>query len=103
MSDPTSAQTRQSLEPIFSPRSVAVVGASRNRESIGYALLHNLVMGHFQGAIYPINPHAESIHSLKAYRRIGDVPDPVDLAMIVGTRKTKKAKKSAAKKRAAKK
>ena len=75
MTDPTQAQTRASLEPIFSPRSVAVVGASRNRDSIGFALLHNLVMGQFQGAIYPINPHASSIHSLKAYPRIAEVPD----------------------------
>jgi acetyl coenzyme A synthetase (ADP forming)-like protein len=87
MSEPNPSQTRLSLEPIFSPRSVAVVGASRNRDSIGFALLHNLVMGQFQGAIYPINPQAESIHSLKAYPRIGDVPDPVDLAMIVVPRK----------------
>ena len=83
MSETPPASTRASLEPIFSPRSVAVVGASRNRESIGYALLHNLVMGQFQGAIFPINPHADSIHSLKAYPRIGDVPDPIDLAMVV--------------------
>ena len=83
MSDPTPSQTRASLEPIFSPRSVAVIGASRNRDSIGFALLHNLVMGEFQGAIFPINPHASSIHSLKAYPRIGDVPDPVDLAMVL--------------------
>ena len=85
MSEPTPGATRASLEPIFSPRSVAVVGASRNRESIGFALLHNLVMGQFQGAIYPINPHAESIHSLKAYPRIGHVPDPVDLGVVMRT------------------
>jgi acetyl coenzyme A synthetase (ADP forming)-like protein len=82
MSEPTPAETRTSLEPIFSPRSVAVIGASRNRESIGFALLHNLVMGEFQGTIFPINPHAGSIHSLKAYPRIGAVPDPVDLAVV---------------------
>ncbi len=83
MSEPNENQTRTSLEPIFSPRSVAVVGASRNRDSIGFALLHNLVMGEFQGAIFPINPHASSIHSLKAYPRIGAVPDPVDLAVVM--------------------
>ncbi|MFQ5348859.1 MAG: acetate--CoA ligase family protein [Thermoanaerobaculia bacterium] len=83
MSDSHPGTTRASLEAIFSPRSVAVVGASRNRDSIGFALLHNLVMGEFQGAIFPINPHASSIHSLKAYPRIGAVPDPVDLAMIM--------------------
>ncbi|MHC4420497.1 MAG: acetate--CoA ligase family protein [Planctomycetota bacterium] len=71
------------LDPIFSPRSIAVVGASRNRDSIGFALLHNLVLSEFQGAIYPINPHAQSIHSLKAYPSIKAVPDPVDLAVIM--------------------
>ena len=83
MSDTPAGRTRATLEPIFSPRSVAVIGASRNRESIGYALLHNLVMGEFEGAIFPINPHAGSIHSLKAYPRIGAVPDPVDLAVVM--------------------
>ena len=76
------SDTRRSLEPIFSPRSVAVVGASRRRDSIGFALLHNLVMEEFDGAIYPVNPSASSIHSLKAYPSIGAIPDPVDLAMV---------------------
>jgi acetyl coenzyme A synthetase (ADP forming)-like protein len=71
------------LDPIFSPRSIAVVGASRNRESIGFALLHNLVLAEFRGAIYPINPKAQSIHSLKAYPSIAAVPDPVDLAVVM--------------------
>ena len=83
MSDTTPSRTHRELEPIFAPRSVAVIGASRNRDSIGFALLHNLVMGEFQGAIFPINPQAGSIHSLKAYPRISDVPDPVDLAVVM--------------------
>ncbi|MEZ5330669.1 MAG: acetate--CoA ligase family protein [Thermoanaerobaculia bacterium] len=70
------------LDPIFRPQSVAVIGASRNRDSIGFALLHNLVMNEFQGALFPVNPHAASIHSLKAYPSILEVPDPVDLAVI---------------------
>jgi acetyl coenzyme A synthetase (ADP forming)-like protein len=74
---------RRPLDPIFSPRSIAVVGASRNRESIGFALLHNLVLGEFRGAIYPINPHAQSIHSLKAYPTVAAVPDPIDLAVVM--------------------
>jgi acetyl coenzyme A synthetase (ADP forming)-like protein len=71
-----------SLDPIFAPRSVAVVGASRNPNSIGYKLVHNLVMAEFQGAIFPVNPHAAAIHSLKAYPAVGAVPDPVDLAIL---------------------
>jgi acyl-CoA synthetase (NDP forming) len=73
----------QSLEPIFSPRSVAVIGASRNRNSLGFALVHNLVFGQFNGAIFPVNPHASNIHSLKAYKSVGDIPDPVDLAVVM--------------------
>ena len=70
------------LDAIFSPRSVAVIGASRRRDSIGFALLHNLVMEQFEGAIYPVNPSAPSIHSLKAYPSIAAIPDPVDLAVV---------------------
>ena len=73
---------RHSLDPIFRPRSVAVVGASRNPNSIGYKLVHNLVMAEFQGTIFPVNPHAEAIHSLKAYPAVGAIPDPVDLALL---------------------
>jgi acetyl coenzyme A synthetase (ADP forming)-like protein len=80
---PDHAEDVQSLDPIFSPRAIAVVGASRRRDSIGFALLHNLVVSEFQGAIYPINPKAQSIHSLKAYPTIKAVPDPVDLAMVM--------------------
>ena len=72
----------RSLDPIFSPRSVAVVGASRRRESIGFALVHNLVLSEFQGAIYPVNPQADVVHSLKCYPSIAAIPDPLDLAVI---------------------
>ncbi|MFW6175855.1 MAG: acetate--CoA ligase family protein, partial [Acidobacteriota bacterium] len=78
----TSRDAREGLEPIFSPRTVAVVGASRSRDSIGFALLHNLVVQEFAGAIFPVNPKAESIHSLKAYPSVSAIPDPVDLAVI---------------------
>src|SRR5690606_12818279 len=71
------------LDPIFSPRSVAVVGASRSRDSLGWAILHNLVTSEFAGAIYPVNPHARAIHSLRAYPSLAAIPDPVDLAMVV--------------------
>ncbi len=74
---------KATLDPIFSPRTVAVVGASRQRNSIGYALLHNLLVNEFQGALYPVNPHAEVIHSLKCYRTISAIPDPIDLAVIL--------------------
>lgn len=71
------------LEPIFSPRSVAVIGASRNPKTLGYALLHNLVLEEFDGTIYPVNPRETSIHSLRCYPSVTEIPDPVDLAVIL--------------------
>ena len=76
------APASRALDPIFSPRSVAVIGASRSRDSLGWALVHNLVRAEFQGAIYPVNPKAASIHSLKCYPTIGAIPDPIDLAVV---------------------
>jgi acetate---CoA ligase (ADP-forming) len=71
------------LDPIFSPRSIAVVGASRRRDSLGFSLLHNLVVNEFSGAIFPVNPQAHAIHSLKCYPSVGAIPDPVDLAVVM--------------------
>ncbi|HET9888491.1 MAG TPA: CoA-binding protein, partial [bacterium] len=73
----------QTLDAIFRPRSVAVVGASTRHGSIGREILHNLIVGDFQGKLFPVNPKAEYIHSIKAYPSILAVPDPVDLAIIV--------------------
>ena len=87
MSEPASGRPAHSLDAVFSPRSIAVVGASRNRNSIGFALLHNLVNNQFNGTIFPVNPHAQSIHSIKAYPSLTDIPDPVDLAVIMVPRR----------------
>lgn len=76
------ARRHAGLDPIFSPRSVAVIGASRHRGSIGYSLVHNLLGAEFQGAVYPVNPHAEAIHSLRAYPSVSAIPDPVELAVV---------------------
>ncbi len=71
-----------SLEPIFHPRAVAVVGASRRPGTIGHELLRNLLAGNFAGAVYPVNPHAASVAAVRAYPRVGAIPDQVDLAVI---------------------
>ncbi|MCK4546761.1 MAG: acetate--CoA ligase family protein [Candidatus Eisenbacteria sp.] len=71
------------LDVIFKPSSVAVIGASRGTGSIGYQILDNLVTFGFSGKLFPINPFAEAIHSFKCYPSVLDVPDPVDLAIIV--------------------
>ena len=72
-----------SMMPIFYPQSIAVIGASRNSESIGGRLFHNLLHGRFSGPIYPVNPAATYVHSVRAYKTVSEIPDPVDLAFIV--------------------
>ena len=71
------------LDAILKPSSIAVVGASRQSNTIGYQILDNLVKSGFHGPIYPVNPNAASIHSIKAWPSVGAIPDPIDLAVIV--------------------
>lgn len=71
------------LDALLRPRSIAVIGASRSANTIGHQILDNLVRHGFMGAVYPVNPHATSIHSIRAYATIGDIPDAIDLAIIV--------------------
>ncbi len=74
---------RHELDYIFRPRSVAVIGASRRKGSIGHVILHNILTGEFNGKVFPVNPTTSVIHSIKAYSTILDVPDAVDLAVII--------------------
>ncbi len=71
------------LEYIFRPSSVAVIGASGRKGKIGREILHNLIVNEFNGKVFPVNPNYEVIHSIKCYSTILDVPDAVDLAIIV--------------------
>jgi acetyl coenzyme A synthetase (ADP forming)-like protein len=71
------------LDAFFKPESVAVVGASRDPEKLGYAVVFNLKEAGFPGRIYPINPKADEILDLKAYPSVLDVPDSIDLVIIV--------------------
>lgn len=71
------------LDALFRPRAVAVIGASRDRSSIGGEVLANLVQGGYNGPVFPVNPNATFVGSIKCHRSIRDVPDPVDLAVIV--------------------
>jgi acetyl coenzyme A synthetase (ADP forming)-like protein len=74
--------TTASMQPLFRPTSVAVVGASRDPTSIGSRILEGLIMHRFQGSVYPINPRATVVGSLRAYASVRDLPEPVDLAVI---------------------
>jgi len=71
------------LEMLFNPRSVAVIGASENPDKLGYGILANIIQSGFSGPIYPINPKATEILGLKNYPSVLDIPDPVDLVVIV--------------------
>ena len=71
-----------SLRPLLQPRSVVVVGASRRRGSMGRAILHNIVTGGFTAPVYVVNPHAETLEGVPCVASVGDLPGPVDLAVI---------------------
>ncbi|MDP3091410.1 MAG: acetate--CoA ligase family protein [Nitrospira sp.] len=71
-----------SLKPFFHPRTVAVVGASREPAGIGHRILLALLGSQFPGTIFPINPHATEVAGLKTFPSLTVVPSPVDLAII---------------------
>ncbi|MGK0361488.1 MAG: acyl-CoA synthetase (NDP forming), partial [Bradymonadia bacterium] len=70
------------LSPLLRPRAVAVVGASRREGSIGRQVLRNLVQFGFQGPVYPVNPTAGHVLSIRAWLSVDAIPDPVDLAVL---------------------
>jgi len=71
------------LDAIFSPKSMAVVGASATPGKVGHDIFVNILKGGYQGVLYPVNPSANAISSVKAYPTISDIPDSLDLAMII--------------------
>ncbi|MFP4508110.1 MAG: acetate--CoA ligase family protein [Candidatus Acetothermia bacterium] len=70
-----------SLEKLFHPSSVAVIGASRKKGEVGREVLTNLLES-FEGEVYPVNPKADRLEDLECFDRIAEVPGPVDLAVI---------------------
>jgi acetate---CoA ligase (ADP-forming) len=71
-----------SLRPFFEPRSVAVIGASRRRGSIGGELFRNILEGDFAGAAYPVNRDGEPVAGVRGYRSVEEIPETVDVAVI---------------------
>jgi acetyl coenzyme A synthetase (ADP forming)-like protein len=71
-----------SLRPFFEPASVAVIGASRRRGSIGGELFRNVLEADFAGAAYPVNRGGEPVAGVRGYGSISEIPDPVELAVI---------------------
>src|SRR5579859_3976051 len=70
------------VKHLLAPRSVAVIGASRQRGTIGAELFHNILNNHFTGPLYPVNPSADEIEGVRAYKAVTDIPGDVDLAVI---------------------
>ncbi len=70
------------LKPLFSPKSVAVFGASDREDSVGKIVFQNMLQSGFQGKLYPINPNHEEVQGCKAYTTISHIEESVDLAVI---------------------
>jgi acetyltransferase len=71
------------LDSIFKPHSVAVIGASTRKGTIGRELLRNMIDYEFNGMIFPVNPKAEYIQGIKTFPSVLDIPDQVDMAVVV--------------------
>ena len=82
MKPSTEFPTPHSLKPFFHPRTVAVVGASRDPSGIGHRILLALLGGRFLGTIFPVNPHATEVAGLKAFPSLTAIRAPIDLAIV---------------------
>ena len=71
------------LDALFDPRSIAVIGASADPKKVGYAVLNNLIRFKFPGRLTPVNPSGGEILGLRTSAVVGDIGEPVDLAVIV--------------------
>ncbi|MEK3853911.1 acetate--CoA ligase family protein [Cytobacillus sp. FSL H8-0458] len=89
-----------SLDPLFYPRSVAVLGASQNPNKLGYIQVKALLEGHFEGKVIPINPKSTEILGLACYPSLSEVPEPVDLAIFcVGSNQVQQSMEECARKK----
>ncbi len=71
------------IQSIMSPGSLAVVGATDRPGSVGRAVFDNILNGGYKGVLYPVNPKARSVHSVRAYPSLSEIPEPVDMAVII--------------------
>lgn len=93
------SETVEELKKILSPKSIAVIGASRTHMKIGHETLLNVLIHRYEGEVYPINPNAHEIMGLKCYPSVLEVPDEIDMALItVPARAVPKVMRECAKK-----
>jgi acyl-CoA synthetase (NDP forming) len=84
--------TELNFDLLFNPKSIAMIGATSNIEKWGAIVFLNILMGGYQGKLYPVNPKGEMVFNHPAYPKLTDIPEPVDLAVIaIPARVTKEA------------
>src|SRR5215467_10255576 len=76
-------QESSDLGFIFSPKSIGVIGASNRKGSVGHAVFSNILFNEYAGTVYPVNPNDHSISGVRSYPSILDLPEMVDLAIVV--------------------
>ncbi len=74
---------KKDLKALFEPKVIAVVGASRRTEAVGYAILKNLIQTGYTGKIYPVNPKSDEILGVKCYPTVADIPEAIDHAIFI--------------------
>lgn len=83
MEHPINTKSNHYLEKLFNPKSIAVIGAREKPDTAGNFVFKNLLESGYSGKLYPVNPRHSKIFSKKAYIRVEDIPEPIDLAIIV--------------------
>ncbi len=71
------------LEGFFCPGSIAVIGAARTEGKVGHIIFDNIIESGYKGILFPVNPRSDSIHGIKCYKSILDIPQDIELAVIV--------------------
>src|SRR5512140_1782961 len=74
---------KKDLKALFEPKVIAVVGASRRTEAVGYAILKNLLQTGYKGKIYPVNPKAGDVLGVKCIPTVAESPEPIDRAIFI--------------------
>jgi acetate---CoA ligase (ADP-forming) len=74
--------TIASLQPLVNPKAVAIIGAARNTGTIGNLLMRCIMQSGYSGIVYPVNPNADAVLSVKTYKSVLDIPGKVDMAII---------------------
>jgi len=76
-------QSQGALDSLFSPKSIAVIGASNRQGSVGRAAFSNILLNEYTGTVYPVNPKEHSISGVRAYPSVLDLPETIDLAVVI--------------------